>query len=341
MRVDDLDYHLPQGRIATMPADPRDSARLLVVDRRAGRLAHHHISDLPDLLAPTDRLVVNDSRVIPARVEGRKTTGGAVSLLFCDFAAPPLVTAMLGGKRLRPGTRIVLPEGRTATILAPLDNGLFNLTLDPATDLLAWLDRVGHVPLPPYIARPDTPADRARYQTLFARTDGSVAAPTAGLHFTPALIERLGARGPQISRVTLHVGPGTFLPIRVDTLDAHRMLPERFSISADVAREIGEAQDRGARIVAVGTTTVRALESAAAKTGRVEPCSASPTTLFIRPGFAFRAIDALLTNFHLPRGTLLALVYAFGGRDLIRTAYDTAIHAGYRFYSYGDAMLIT
>ncbi|MBI3073910.1 MAG: tRNA preQ1(34) S-adenosylmethionine ribosyltransferase-isomerase QueA [Deltaproteobacteria bacterium] len=341
MRLDELDYDLPPDRIAAHPASPRDSARLLVVDRGSGRLAHHHVRDLHDLLAPTDRLVVNDSRVFPARVEGRKAaSGGAVSVLFCDFAESPIVTAMLGGKRLRTGTRLQLPESRTATIIAPFDNGLFRLTLDPSNDPIAWLERVGHIPLPPYIARPDAPSDRTGYQTVYARENGSVAAPTAGLHFTPALIERIASRGPQISCVTLHVGPGTFLPIRAPSLDGHHMLLERFSIPADVATAIDTTRTLGGRIVAVGTTTVRALESAAAATGRVQPCSGAETTLFIRPGFAFRTVDALLTNFHLPRSTLLALVYAFGGRDLVRRAYDAAILDGYRFYSYGDAMLI-
>lgn len=341
MRVDDLDYELPLDRIAAHSAEPRDTARLLVVDRRTERFAHHQIRDLPDLLRPTDRLVVNDSRVIPARVLGRKEgSGGAVSLLFCDLRGPHLATAMLGGKRLRAGTRIRLPENRTATIVEPIDNGLFKIALDPASDLLAWLDRVGHIPLPPYIARADAPADRTNYQTVYARENGSVAAPTAGLHFTPTLIERLAARGTQISRVTLHVGPGTFIPIRAVSLDGHQMLSERFSISAEVASAIASTRDAGGRIVAVGTTTVRSLESAAAETGNVQPCAAASTSLFIRPGFAFRAVDALLTNFHLPRSTLLALVYAFGGRDLVRRAYDIAIEKGYRFFSYGDAMLL-
>jgi S-adenosylmethionine:tRNA ribosyltransferase-isomerase len=337
MRLDDLVYDLPPDRIAQEPAAERSAARLLVLD--GDGLVHAHVRDLPAWLRPGDLLVLNDTRVIAARVRGRRPSGGRLELLLCEPCGDDRWDVLVkGGPRV--GERVFFASGE-GEWLADRGEGRWTVRLDVGPSVLAWLDAVGEVPLPPYIRRPSGPsvADRERYQTVFAREPGAVAAPTAGLHFTPALFDALAARGIERTFITLHVGPGTFLPIRGDDFATYRMAPERFVVGAQAAAAITRARTAGHRVVAVGTTVVRALESAAAG-GALRP-GTGEAHLFIVPGYAFRVVDALLTNFHLPRTPLLAMVAALAGWERIRTAYETAVRTGYRFYSYGDAMLIT
>jgi S-adenosylmethionine:tRNA ribosyltransferase-isomerase len=350
MRVRDFDYHLPEDRIAQEPA-PRGESRLLVLDAEgAGR--HRRVGDLPELLRPSDLLVVNDTRVIPARLYGRRVMegegghGARVEVLLVERAAdtpdeaPEWEVLARPGRKTRPGTRLRFDGGSgdvlAAEVLAKLGDGRHRLRFSEPVE--PWLERLGHVPLPPYIKRPDRPEDRERYQTVFAERPGAIAAPTAGLHFTPELLARFGKRGVPVARVTLHVGIGTFKPVTADLVHEHVMDRERYEVPEATAEAVREARRRGGRVVAVGTTVVRTLESAARDDGTVAP-GAGRTGLFIYPGFRFRAVDALLTNFHLPRSTLLMLVAAFAGRERVLAAYREAIDHGYRFYSYGDAML--
>ena len=338
-RLAALSYALPEDLIAQEPAAGRTDARLLVVHRAHERLEHHRVSELPELLRPTDLLVVNDARVIRARVHGRRPSGGRLELLLLEAVGPSEWDALVRGSP-RVGESVELPEGR-GDWTQSLGGGRWRVRLAVEPDVLGWLERVGELPLPPYIRRPTGPtvADEERYQTMFARAAGAVAAPTAGLHFTPELLARLAAAGVRHVALTLHVGPGTFLPIRDGELDTYTMAGERFEIPAPTVEAIEEARRRGGRVVAVGTTTTRALE-AAASSGTL--CSGSETaSLFIAPGHRFRVVDALLTNFHLPRTPLLALVAAFAGWPLVQRAYETAVAARYRFSSYGDAMLLT
>ena len=338
MRLAELDYPLPEALIAQAPAPERAAARLLVLDRGGAPLRHAHVGDLPGFLRAGDVLVVNDTRVIPARVSGRRPSGGRLELLFVAPLGEEGEWEVLVRGTARPGERVHLPGGRGEWV-APLGDGRWRLRLALDEPVLAWLERVGEVPLPPYVRRAPTPADRERYQTVYARVPGAVAAPTAGLHLSAELLAAIAAAGVRVATLTLHVGPGTFLPIRTDDLDQHVMAPEPSDIPPATVEAIGAARARGGRVVAVGTTTVRALESAWAEGAvRAGPGAAA---LFIRPGHRFRVADALLTNFHLPRSTLLALVAAFAGWDRIRAAYAEAVRLGYRFYSYGDAMLIT
>jgi len=338
VRLEDLDFALPPEQIAQTPAAERTAARLLVLERTSGALHHHRIADLPRLLRPGDLLVLNDARVIPARIRGRRPSGGRLELLLLGPAAPGTWEALVRGHP-RVGETVVLPGARGEWLEA-LGDGRWRLRLEVGEDVLAWLERVGEVPLPPYIRRPEgpRPEDRLRYQTTYARVPGAVAAPTAGLHFTPELLAALASRGIEHVMLTLHVGPGTFLPLREGPLEACTIAGERYHIPAVTAARIAETRRAGGRVIAVGTTTVRALESAAqhgpevAGTGMAE--------LFIRPGYRFRLVDVLLTNFHLPRTPLLALVAALAGWERIREAYGEAIRCGYRFYSYGDAMLV-
>ena len=333
-RLEAYDYDLPAGLIAERPAVPRDAARLLVV---GDEFADRTIADLPDLLAPGDALVVNDTRVIPARLIG--TRGAArIELTLHMAEAPDRWRAFARpAKRLKPGDRIDLAPGFGAEVVAKTDGGEVVLRFVSDMPLIEALRRHGATPLPPYIKRHGAdPRDAGDYQTMFAREDGAVAAPTAGLHFTPALTAALKARGIAVVPVTLHVGAGTFLPVKADDIRDHRMHAERGIISAEAAAAINAA----ARVVAGGTTAVRLPETAADGAGRIRPF-AGTTDLFIYPGYRFRAVDLLLTNFHLPRSTLLMLVAAFAGLDRIEAAYAHAIARGYRFYSYGDAMLIS
>ncbi len=336
----DFDYDLPAAAIAQTPPPERDGARLLVIDRGRQSLADHAFTDLPALLRPGDCLVVNESRVIPARVLAEDSVGRPVELLFLEPQAPERWRALVRpGRRCRPGVEVRAGEVRLA-IVAMEPDGVRVVERRDGTieDLLA---ERGLTPLPPYVRRfaAPTPADAERYQTVYARLPGSVAAPTAGLHFTRALLEQVRARGVEVHALTLHVGPGTFRPIAAPRVEDHRLPPERVSIPPDVADAVSRARSIGRRVVAVGTTTTRALESAVGADGRVVPLE-GVADAYITPGHRFGAVDALVTNFHLPRSSLLVLVSAFAGRELVLKAYAHALRAGYRFYSYGDATLI-
>ena len=338
MQRSDLEFELPPELIAQAPLPERSASRLLVLDPRSRAIAHRRFADIESLLGPDDLLVVNDTRVIPARLHGTKDSGGRVEILverlLDEFNALAHVRA---SKPLRPGRFVALDGTPTLLVMAGERVGdLFEICFpQPALDVLA---RYGHVPLPPYITREDDAADRARYQTVFAAKDGAVAAPTAGLHFDAALLERLHARGVQRVAVTLHVGAGTFQPLRADNLDDHVMHAERYEVDETVVAAIAATRARGGRVVAVGTTAARTLETAAR--GGTLTAWSGPTDLFIKPGFQFHAVDCLLTNFHMPRTTLMVLVSTFSSRGLIATAYEEAIRQRYRFLSYGDAMLI-
>lgn len=338
VRVSDFDYELPPDRIAQYPADRRDESRLLELDRASGRTTHRVFTDIVDLLAPGDALVLNDTRVIPARLIGRRPTGGEAEVLLLEPLSPGRWQALVRpGRRLREGAVVEVADGRlTATIEGLGEDGTRIVALEHEGDLLPLLEEIGRPPLPPYIDREAEEADRDRYQTVYAHTPGAVAAPTAGLHFTPALLDEIRTRGVSVGAITLHVGLGTFRPVRADRVEDHVMHEERFEVPEQVATQVN---DRSGRLVAVGTTVTRALESVADEDGRIRPGRGS-TDLFIYPGYRFRAVEALLTNFHLPRSTLIMMVSAFTGRQRIMRAYREAIDEGYRFYSYGDAMFI-
>ena len=347
MNVADFDFELPAERIAQRPASRRDGSRLLVLDRETGALRHRRFSDLADLLNPGDLLVLNDTRVIPARLVGHKPSGGRVELLLVEPVEPGAIGGvwrclLKASRPPAPGSSIDFGQGCGARVLERDPIGWRVKLEAPGGRPEELLERVGQAPLPPYIRRdaagPDA-ADRERYQTVFARQPGAIAAPTAGLHFTEELLQQLADAGIAHTFLTLHVGPGTFQPVTAQRVEDHRMHPEWFEIPADAARAVASARKSGGRVVAVGTTVVRTLESCAAEEGRVSP-GRDHCSLFIYPGFRFRVVDALITNFHLPRSTLLMLVSAFAGRERVLAAYRQAIAAGYRFYSYGDAMLI-
>ncbi len=342
MDVSDLDFELPEELIAQEPVEPRDASRLLVLPRAGGAARHLRFSDLPGLLEPGDLLVLNDSRVIPARLVGRKASGGKVEVLLVEPLPPSddgrsrWMAMAQASKPIRPGATVDF-DGLGGEVEGAKGEGFYAIRFDRGdAELARELDRVGRIPLPPYIRRAPDRADRERYQTVLAREPGSVAAPTAGLHFTPELLARIGSRGVERATVTLHVGPGTFLPVRAARLEEHRMHAERYEVPEATAAAFGATRARGGRVVAVGTTAVRTLESAfhegALRSGP------GRTDIFIRPGHAFRAVDGLVTNFHLPRSTLLALVCAFGGTSRVLEAYRAAVAARYRFFSYGDAM---
>ena len=343
MDTDELDYDLPESLIAQRPAEDRDAARLLLVRRGGGACAHHHVRELSSLIRPA-LFVVNDTRVIPARLHGHKPSGGKVELLLVERRGAPgreerWVAMGRASKPIRAGTRVHVEGGLEVEVEAKLEGGRLLLRLESERPIAEVLDEVGHVPLPPYVRRDDEDFDRERYQTVFAREDGAVAAPTAGLHFTPALLDALEAAGHRRVAVTLHVGPGTFRPVTAARLEDHDMHAERYVVPEAAAEAIAEAKREGRPVVAVGTTVVRTLESAARPDGSVT-VGAGETALFIQPPYPFRVVDALMTNFHLPRSTLLALVMAFGGVEPLRAAYREAVEARYRFFSYGDAMLI-
>ena len=339
MRVDDLDYELPEELIAQRPAESRDGSRLLVVDAGEVAVDHRTVRDLPSLLEPA-LWVVNDTRVLPARLRGTKPTGGAVELLLVEPTRDGTWRCMgRASKPLRPGLRITIAEGFVAEVESKLDGGMLEVRFEHAGELMDTLERHGEMPLPPYVQRDAEASDRERYQTIFAEQPGAIAAPTAGLHFTDALVGALEEGGHRFTQVTLHVGPGTFRPVKVDDLDAHPMHEERYSVPESTAEAIRVARDEGRPVVAVGTTVVRTLESAALDGGLVAAGSGR-TALFIKPPHQAQVVDHLLTNFHLPRSTLLALVMALGGEAPLRHAYGEAVRARYRFFSYGDAMLI-
>jgi S-adenosylmethionine:tRNA ribosyltransferase-isomerase len=356
MNTSDFDYHLPEEQIAQTPVEPRDAARLLVLDRAAGTIEHRHFRDIGEYLRAGDVLVFNQTRVIPARLRGRKVpSGGQVEFLLLQRLGDSTWRGLIGGRRVREGTRLAFsgPDGTTieGTVIEVGDEAERVVRFD--APLSPLLDRVGEVPLPPYIHVPLN--DPERYQTVYAREPGSAAAPTAGLHFTPELLIALRKRGILMAYCTLHIGLDTFLPVREEAIEDHKMHTERAILDAEDARLINEAKLAGGRVVAVGTTSVRTLETAALRSAGIsdpyleggETCPWRPVTaidevtdLFIRPGYRFRAVDAMITNFHLPRSTLLMLVSAFAGREAILHAYRVAQQEGYRFYSFGDAMLI-
>lgn len=331
-------FDLPSGQIAQAPLPERTASRLLVLDGASGQTEDRTFTELEILLRPGDLLVFNDTRVIPARLRGEKDTGGRIEILIERVLDGHCVLAQCrASKSPKPGQTLLIEGGVRARVRGR--QGEFHElefeTTEPMTDML---ERIGHIPLPPYIDRPDTASDRARYQTVWAREPGAVAAPTAGLHFDDALLARLAARGVERAMVTLHVGAGTFQPLRVDEVERHRMHAERYSVSPAAAEAIQRARREGRRVVAVGTTVVRVLESAA-RAGGVASQDAE-TDIFIYPGYRFRVVDALITNFHLPESTLLMLVCAFAGTEAVLNAYRHAVEAGYRFFSYGDAMFV-
>jgi S-adenosylmethionine:tRNA ribosyltransferase-isomerase len=342
MRLSDFDYDLPSHLIAQEPLEERDASRLLVLDRDREAIAHRHFRDLPELLHPADLLVVNRSRVFPARLLGMRSGGGrAEVLLVRPLGENEWIALVRPGRRLRVGNRISIDADFEVEIRDwhPSDGRLRHVRLRSRDDPGVMVARYGHVPLPPYIRRADRPLDHERYQTVFARDDGSVAAPTAGLHFTPELLVSLSMRGIRCAEVVLHVGPGTFLPIEHEDVREHRVMPESYDLPEATCAALHETRRRGGRVIAVGTTTCRVLETAFLLNSSIKPMRGE-TDLTIMPGHRFGCVDALVTNFHLPRSSLLLLVSAFTGRERILGAYREAIIAGYRFYSYGDAMLI-
>jgi S-adenosylmethionine:tRNA ribosyltransferase-isomerase len=347
MRVAEFDFDLPAELIAQEPPAERGTSRLLRLDRQTGQISHHVFGDLPSLLAPGDLLVVNDTRVFPARLIGRRLPGGGAAecLLVGPAGSGDTWTALVHpGQRLKPGARMIFERaGRSleAEVLGHHFHGrrTVRLRTPDGAPVRDAIHAIGHTPLPPYVKRVDTAADRERYQTVYARAEGSVAAPTAGLHFTPALMAALDARRVERASVTLHVGYGTFQPVRVDRVEDHQMEAERYDVPAPTAAALSRALAEGRRIVAVGTTTTRTLESLPAGPGGVEPRNGE-TALFISPGHTFKVVSGLVTNFHLPRSSLLMLVAALAGRESVLAAYREAITRRYRFYSYGDAMVI-
>ena len=347
MRRQDFHFDLPPELVAQAPLAERAHSRLLVLDGADGTRVHARFDALPSLLAPGDLLVFNDTRVIPARLFGQKDSGGRVEVLIERIESDALALAQVrASKSPKPGTRLLLgtdrDEGFEVEMVERVGD-LFRLRFPAHASVTACLDSHGHVPLPPYIERADTAADAERYQTVYAREAGSVAAPTAGLHFDDALLEACAARGIERAFVTLHVGAGTFQPVRVDDLASHRMHSERYTVPAETADAIAACRARGGRVVAVGTTVVRTLEAAARDRGleRGAPVpGGGETDIFILPPYRFRVVDGLVTNFHLPESTLLMLVSAFAGREAVLGAYETAVAERYRFFSYGDAMLV-
>jgi S-adenosylmethionine:tRNA ribosyltransferase-isomerase len=348
MKTEKLNYYLPSELIAQTPLSVRSDSRLLVLDRSTGGVSDSRFSSLGDFLSPDDCLVLNDTKVLPARFFARRTTGGKLEGLFLAADAEGVWTAYLKGiRKVRQGDEFYLKDRQKAdfckaVLLEKTGQGRCRLRIITDADAQSVLDEIGFPPLPPYIKRDDDPAvaaeDEQRYQTVYARQSGAVAAPTAGLHFTEPLIEQLKQAGVQFAFITLHVGAGTFKPVTADNLEDHQIHEERFSIDENNAGIINEAKNKGSRIIPVGTTSTRVLETAAARS-QIEAV-AGATKLFIMPGYQFKIIDAMITNFHLPKSTLLALVAAFAGLENILAAYQHGIEQQYRFYSYGDAMLI-
>lgn len=341
-RTSDYDFDLPPDQIAQHPADRRDRSRLLVLERASGQLQHRVFTDIVEMFAPGDVLVVNETRVFPARLRGRRAGGGAaeVFLLHPDAEQPDLWTALVRpGAKLKPGRTIEVSDELAVELVDVKPDGNRLVRLLTALPVETALDRYGEVPLPPYVKRDATPEDRERYQTVYARETGSVAAPTAGLHFTPELLAEVEKRGVRLARLVLHVGIGTFRPVEADDPAEHTMHSEWYSVPAAAADAVNAARAAGAAVWAVGTTTVRTLETVADEDGTVRPATGW-TEIFIRPPYRFKVVDRLITNFHLPRSTLMMLVAALGGREAVMRAYSEAVARGYRFYSYGDAMAI-
>ncbi|MBD2835926.1 tRNA preQ1(34) S-adenosylmethionine ribosyltransferase-isomerase QueA [Pseudomonas sp. JM0905a] len=337
MRVADFHFELPEALIARHPLAERRASRLLVLDGETGSLSHRHFADLLEYLRPGDLMVFNNTRVIPARLFGQKASGGKLEILIERVLDNHRVLAHVrSSKSPKPGSTLLIDGGGEAEMLARHD-ALFELKF--AEEVLPLLERVGHMPLPPYIDRPDDDADRERYQTVYARHAGAVAAPTAGLHFDQALLDAVAAKGVESAFVTLHVGAGTFQPVRVERIEDHHMHHEWLEVGQDVVDAVAACRARGGRVIAVGTTSVRSLESAA-RDGQLKAFSGD-TDIFLYPGRPFHVVDALVTNFHLPESTLLMLVSAFAGYPETMAAYAAAVEQGYRFFSYGDAMFIT
>ncbi len=334
MKTSDFNYHLPQESIAQTPAEPRDSSRLLVLDRASGEIEHRHFRDIGEYLKAGDLLVINQTRVIPARIYARKETGGKIELLLLRKEDDLTWRALVGGKGLVTGKKIVIENACGAEIVDVLDGAQRLIRFDTAIE--PFFPQIGNVPLPPYIH--EKLDDPERYQTVYAEEPGSAAAPTAGLHFTPRLLDELKAKGVDVAQVTLHVGLDTFAPVTEDDVEEHVIHTEWCEVKPEVAARINATKKAGGRVVAVGTTSVRTLESAS-QTGTTLATSGA-TSLFILPGYQFQAVDVMITNFHLPQSTLVMLVSAFAERKMILNAYETAIREGYRFYSFGDAMLI-
>ena len=338
MKLSDFMYDLPEERIAQTPVEPRDHSRLMVIHRDTDEIEHRHFYDVIDYLNPGDVLVVNDTRVIPARLYGERPTGGACELLLLKQLAPKRwETLVKPGKKLKPGAEIVFGDGRLCgRVLETTDVGGRIVEFECEGTFEAALDALGEMPLPPYIH--EQLEDRERYQTVYARHEGSAAAPTAGLHFTPELLDRIREKGIDVVPVLLHVGLGTFRPVKVENIEEHQMHSEHFEVTEDAARRVNAARERGGRVIAVGTTSVRTLESAA-ENGKLV-AKRGETSIFIRPGYRYQMVDALITNFHLPGSTLMMLVSALYDREKILSAYETAVKENYRFFSFGDAMLI-
>ncbi len=341
-RTSDYDFTLPADRIAQVPADPRDASRLMVLDRASGSISHRTFRDVGDIIPPGDVLVLNTTRVFRARLLGTRDGSGAPAevLLLKPQGDERFEALVRPGGKLGPGRVITISPELSVEVEQVTERRTRIVRLRTALPVEQAIDRYGHVPLPPYVTRADTAADADRYQTVYARERGSVAAPTAGLHFTPGMLAMFAHRGVERADVVLHVGAGTFKPVETDDPSEHRMHEEWYCVPLETARALAAARGRGARVWAVGTTTARTLESAAQEDGHVIAGSGE-TRLFIRPPFVWKAVDRLITNFHLPRSTLLMLVAAFAGYDLTMRAYREAVEAGYRFFSYGDAMLVT
>ncbi len=351
MQISDFDFTLPPELIARYPLEERSASRLLALDRRTGETQDRVFTDIKSFLEPGDMLVLNDTRVIPARLTGKKATGGVIELLLTrELSEEPTgpgrtrwLSMVKGSKGIRQGTAFTLDGGGEARLIESADDGFWivEITLTGAySDIYTYLDKNGELPLPPYMRRGAEELDKERYQTVFADVPGAVAAPTAGLHFTETLLGELSAMGVLVKYITLHVGPGTFLPVRVDDVSEHRMHSEWYEIAPDIYEAVFQRRERGTRVIAVGTTVTRALEAAACGGETGAPKLKGDTDIFIYPGYVFKVVDALITNFHLPQSTLLMLVSAFAGRENILNAYTEAIEKKYRFFSYGDSMII-
>ncbi len=342
MKLDDFDYHLPRRLIAQYPPPSREDARLLYLPRRDEGVRHHKVADLPRYLAPRDLLVLNDAKVNPWRLHGKRQSGGRVEVLLLAQLSPSRFRALTRASRpLKEGESIVFDAAHRAVLGPPGEER--EIEFSPSPDLPEWLESFGKMPIPPYLDRGAEEIDKERYQTIFARNPGAAAAPTAGLHFSANMLKAVSDAGARIAKLTLHVGAATFRPVREENVEEHEMEPENYILSEETVASIQETKAVSGRILAVGTTVVRALESAqmeARARGRSLQAGEFTTRLFITPGFRFRLINMMLTNFHLPRSTLLMLAAAFAGRKRILRAYAQAIEEGYRFYSYGDAMLI-
>ena len=343
MHLSDFDFNLPSELIAQSPAEKRTDSRLMVLDCQQTEIKHTRFSSIVDCLLPGDLLVLNDTRVIPARLFGQKVTGGKIEVFLTeqlDSTATEWNCLTKSSRSPKVGARISFAEGLTGEIIAGGELPKHRIRFSSVGNVAQILDRIGHIPLPPYIDRTDTLFDRERYQTVFATKDGALAAPTAGLHFTDEVLTRIASVGVEIRYITLHVGIGTFLPVRVENIPEHKMHEERYCVDVETAAAINEAKQGGRRVVAVGTTVARTLESVWNEASGQIDSGEGKTGIFIYPGYQFKIVDALLTNFHLPRSTLLMLVSAFAGREFVLEAYRQAIEEKYRFYSYGDCMLI-